>query len=257
MFWQLDFRLSSAWQRINRPRPYPLWLLQLITEPHSCCSSIGLDFGTWQMHNWILGTVVIGYQLKLKKIGSASIAQVWPNHLVTGRCLSVACFLCKECPRGMKLHPLGKTSVEVVVQCQCLSCPFILLSWIWLGKSWKLWHEHCWVTQVKPHSSQRWPPNYLPHLFFRRFLMWHWLRLVTIGCWRTRTCVFLVGFVARNVASRGAAFKTLVTFNYPGWCLGTHDSPYMYNSIYIQYTYCIRISVGGVNPLHSLYKVYT
>ena len=62
--------------------------------------------------------------------------------------------------------------------------------------------------------------------------MWHWLRLVTIGCWRTRTCVFLVGFVARNVASRGAAFKTLVTFNYPGWCLGTHDSPYMYNSIY-------------------------
>ena len=59
----------------------------------------------------------------------------------------------------MKPHPLGKTTVEVVVQRQCLS------SWIWLRKSWKLW-QHCWVTQVKP-NSQRWPPNCLPRLFFR------------------------------------------------------------------------------------------
>ena len=65
MFLQLDFRLSSAWQRIKRPRPYPLWLLQLITEPHNCCSSIGLDFGTWQMHNW-MNLRHLGYRLPIE-----------------------------------------------------------------------------------------------------------------------------------------------------------------------------------------------
>lgn len=176
----VGFRLSSAWQRIKRPRPYPLWLLQLITEPHNCCSSIGLDFGTWQMHNW-MNLRHLGYRLPIE------IEEDWFGIYSTGIAKSPSAWALPICCLLSLQGVLQENGTPSTRKNKCggggtMSMPFMpfhtVVSWIWLGKSWKLWREHCWVTQVKPHSSQRWPPNYLPHLFFSQILN---VALATIG----------------------------------------------------------------------------